>query len=678
MADAPILNDPHIWLEDVEGEKALAQVRQWNDRSLAELESDPRYKEIEPEIRKVVLATDRIPYGAKRGDYIYNFWQDDKNVRGLWRRTPLAEYRKAEPKWEVLLDIDELAKKENENWVWAGSSALPPDFNRCMISLSRGGADAKVVREYDIAKGQFIEDGFNLPEAKQDVSWYDRDRVLVSTDFGPGTMTKSGYARQLRIWKRGEPLASAKLIHEVGENDMAISGWVNFLPGKKWAIVYQMMSFFASKCYLLRDDLTLAEIPVPEDFHIENIHDDRLFGIPRLEWKTRGQTIAPGTLVSMSLTDLQAAPEVVHVPDKRSSVLSVFSTKSHLYMIEMRNVRAKLYELQHGSAGWSRKPVALPDTGTLSPLSADDWSDHVFFDYSDFLVADSVVEMTDGEKTQTIKSLPSRFDASKLAVDQFEAKSSDGESIPYFVIRPKDMKLDGKNPTLLYGYGGFNSSLTPYYLASNGKIWCGEGGVYVIANIRGGGEFGPSWHEAGRLKNRQLVYDDFIAVAEDLIARKITSPKHLGTMGGSNGGLLMGVMLTQRPDLFSAVVCQVPLLDMIRYHKLLAGHSWMDEYGDPDDPEMREVILKYSPYQNLKKGAKYPRIFFMTSTRDDRVHPGHARKMAARMEEMGHPFLYYENIEGGHGGAANLEQRIKFNALQWTYLWKLLGNKTEK
>ncbi|MBI4565243.1 MAG: S9 family peptidase [Planctomycetes bacterium] len=656
--------DMYLWLEEIESEKALEWVRAHNEKSLELLTADPQYAEIEAQARAILLAKDRIPAPDLRGGWVVNFWQDADHPRGLWRRARPAEYEKPEPAWETMLDLDALARDEGENWVWKGATTLPPDHDRAMLFLSRGGKDATVVREFDVPSRSFVAGGFALPEAKSRVSWLDRDTLFVGTDFGPGTLTKSGYPRQVRLWKRGTPHLDAPLVFEGAEEDVSVSAFTSFRPEGSFTFVARAKTFFEADMFLRAEDGQLRKLPFPDDASFEGIFQGHLLATLRSEW--RG--FPAGALVSVPV-DRPDAAEAVYRPDERSSVTRVSTARQHLVLNVLSNVQGRVVKVRR-TQGWELEPVALPDGGSAGVVSADPFDDRVYVGYESFLVPYTLYAI--GRDVRPVRRLPERFDARRLAVDQFEAQSPDGTRVPYFVIRRDDLAFDGSNPTLLYGYGGFEISMTPAYMAVAGKAWLEKGGVFALANIRGGGEFGPKWHRAALKENRQRAYDDFISVAEDLVRRRVTSPRRLGIMGGSNGGLLVGAAFTQRPYLFHAVVCQVPLLDMLRYHKLLAGHSWMAEYGDPEDPEMAEVIRRYSPYQNVRPRTEYPHVFFVTSTKDDRVHPGHARKMAAKMEAQGHDILYYENIEGGHSAAANLEQRVKRTALEYTYLFRQL------
>lgn len=670
-AEGAATDDPYIWLEDVTGERALDWVKQKNAISTKELEASPHFEPIRERLLSILDSKERIPYVAKYGEHYYNFWRDDKNVRGLWRRTALEEYRKPEPAWEVVLDLDKLAADEKENWVWHGADVLYPDYDRCLISLSRGGADASVMREFDLKTKEFVRDGFTLPEAKSRVEWRDRGTLYVGTDFGSGSLTTSGYPRIVKEWQRGTPLSEAKQVFEGQVADVTVAAEVVHDHGRTYEFIHRGKTFYTSDAYLRRGD-KWVKIEKPDDAEIGTFEDQLLISL-RSDWSLSGTQYRAGALLAFPLSGYLEGvrkPEVLFQPTERSSLVGRSETKHFLVLNQLENVRHKLFMLEREDGRWIRSAIDVPAFGTVSLGGIDPHeSDDYFMTVADSLTPSSLFYGTLGQTNRVkLKSLPAFFKADGLEISQHEAASKDGTRIPYFRVSKKGLEPNGKNPTLLYGYGGFEIPLLPNYNASAGSAWLERGGVYVVANIRGGGEFGPRWHYAARKENRQRAYDDFIAVAEDLIARKVTSPRHLGIQGGSNGGLLMGVMLTQRPDLFKAIVCQVPLLDMRRFNKLLAGASWMAEYGDPDLPEEWAYISKYSPYQNVKKGVRYPRVLFTTSTRDDRVHPGHARKMVARMTEQGHDVLYYENIEGGHGGAANNKQAAYMAALAYTFL----------
>ncbi len=663
--------DPYLWLEEVAGEKALDWVKQQNILSTRVLEARPEFTVIREQLLAIMDSKERIPYVAKHGRWCYNFWRDEKNPRGLWRRTTLEDYKKAQPAWKTVLDLDKLSSDEKENWVWKGYAILYPGYDRCLVSLSRGGADAVVIREFDLTTKNFLKDGFFLPEAKGGVDWIDKDRLYVATDFGPGSMTSSGYPRIVKEWRRGQPLAEAVQVFEGKFEDVSVSAQVSHDHGITYEFLQRDPSFFTSEQHVKRGG-KWVKIEKPDDARAGTYADQILLTL-RSDWSVQGKVYPAGSLLTMGFEDFLKGGRgfsVLFEPTSRKSLAGVSDTKNFLIVNELDNVRNRLFVWHRAGDSWARQPLDAPEFGSvgISGIDAEE-SDDYFMTVTDFLTPSSLYVGTAGRPgREKLKTLPAFFPSDGLEISQHEVRSPDGTSVPYFQVSRKGLKTDGGNPCLLYGYGGFEISMLPSYSAGMGSAWLQRGGVYVLANIRGGGEFGPTWHEAARKENRQRAYDDFIAIAEDLIHRKVTSPEHLGIQGGSNGGLLMGVMLTQRPDLFKAVVCQVPLLDMRRFNKLLAGASWMAEYGDPDKPEQWAYISKYSPYQNLAKAKRYPHVLFTTSTRDDRVHPGHARKMVARMKEQGHEVLYYENIEGGHGGAANNKQAAFMSALAYTFL----------
>ena len=677
----PILDDPYLWLEEVEGERALEWVHARNRECFDELEADERYGKFLSQAEKLLNAKDRIPYGSIRGKYVYNFWQDAEHVRGIMRRTTPKSYRLAKPEWETVLDIDALAKAEDENWVYKGTAWLAPDYERCLIKLSRGGTDASVHREFDTVAKRFVEGGFALPEAKSGVTWLDRDTLLVGTDWGEGSLTESGYPRVAKSWKRGTPLAEATTIFEGRHEDIGIWPRVMDSGEDTIALIDQSLTFFTGAFHVIGPDGKLTSLPLQESADLAGFYAGRLLFTLREAWEVDGQTHAQGALLAINAAVFQATGklpsiETIYTPDERTSIEGVTVSRSGLYVTLLQNVKGRIlrFSVNPQSGQWSSKLVPLPENGTVSISAAGPHSDKIFINYEDHVTPDRLSEFdAEANKFSTLKSLAARFDAGELEVHQHMAKSADGTEVPYFVIHRKGLKPDGSTPTILYGYGGFEISLKPSYSATIGKLWLERGGAYAVANIRGGGEFGPRWHKAALKTERQRAYDDFIAVGEDLAKRGITSPKHLGISGGSNGGLLVGAIFTQRPDLLNAVVCRVPLLDMIRYTKLLAGASWAAEYGDPEDPKMREAILRYSPYQNVFPDKKYPKVFIETSTKDDRVHPGHARKMVARMREQGHEVLYYENTEGGHAAGANLKQHARRYALEYVYFSRQLG-----
>jgi len=656
--------DPFLWLEEVEGEKALEWAKERSAAATTEIEATSGFAKLHEALLEIYTSRDRIPGPNISGAWIYNFWQDREHVRGIWRRTFLDEYVKESPAWETVIDLDALAEAEGENWVWKGAGCLAPDYRHCMVTLSRGGGDASVRREFDAAAKAFVKDGFFVPEAKARVAWKDENTLWLGTDFGEGSLTKSGYPRFSKEWKRGTALEDAKTIFEGSVDDVSVSAYSMHTPEGRFDLVRKTPAFFRGTSYLRLGE-RLLKIDIPEDASLQGIFKDHLLVALRSDWTPGDTTYPQDALLAIDVDRFLQGHrdfEVLFEPEERVSLGRVTYTLNHLLMSTLDNVRGRLYRLTLGEEGWSKEEIELPGLGTIRIGSTGDVDDSFFFTYTDFTTPSSLYLVRDGKAPERIKSSPSWFDSEGMTVKQYEATSGDGTKIPYFAFMPKAFKANGANPTMLYGYGGFEISQMPRYSGTVGSAWVAKGGVYALANIRGGGEFGPKWHQAAMQEKHQTNFDDFIAVAEDLIARKITSSEHLGIMGGSQGGLLVGGTFVQRPELFKAVVCQVPLLDMKRYNKLLAGNSWMAEYGNPDTDDW-EYIQKWSPYNNLDAKKDYPKVLFYTSTRDDRVHPGHARKMVAKMTDMGKEVLYYENTEGGHSAAANLNQRA--------YMWAL-------
>jgi prolyl oligopeptidase len=673
---APVPEDRFLWLEDVTGEKSLDWARARNAESTKVLVT-PEEVALEKRILDILDSKERIPDVNKLGPYYYNFWRDAKNPRGIWRRTTLDEYRKPEPAWQTVIDVDALGAAEKESWVWHGANCLRPAYKRCLVSLSRGGADASVQREFDLGNLAFLKDGFYLPEAKSQVDWVDENTLFVGTNFGEGSLTTSGYPRIVKLWKRGTPLAQAETVFEGKPEDVAVAGMHDATRGFERDFVQRSPTFFTDELYLRRDG-KLVKIDKPLSASA-NVHRDLLLLELREDWTVGEKTYPAGALLASDFEAFlkgERKLDVLFEPGERRSLQGYTPTLRAILVNELDNVKNRVFVLSRRGGAWTREALPnMPEFGTVAARAVDDEeSDDYFLTVTDYTTPTSLSLGSVGRgSAEKLKQLPAFFDASGLVVSQHETASKDGTRIPYFQVSRKDLALDGKNPTLLYGYGGFEVSLLPEYRGSVGAAWLEKGGVYVVANIRGGGEFGPKWHQAALKENRHKAYEDFIAVGEDLIRRKVTSTPRLGIQGGSNGGLLMGNMLTMRPDLWGAIVCQVPLLDMRRYHTLLAGASWMEEYGNPDDPKEWSFIQGFSPYHQLKAGVKYPPTLFMTSTRDDRVHPGHARKMMATMSAAGQDVLYYENIEGGHGGAANNQQAAHMAALAYTFLWQRLG-----
>ncbi len=672
---AAVVEDPYLWLEETDSPKAMEWVKTRNAETVNKYATSADFHTMSDQILEVMDSKEKIPYVSKMGDYYYNFWRDTTHSRGLWRRTTLDEYRKDHPKWETVIDLDALAKEEKENWVWHGSECLRPDYRHCLIFLSRGGADANVTREYDLKTRAFVKDGFNLPEAKSQIGWIDKDRVFVGTDFGPGSMTKSSYPRIAKEWKRGTPLESAITVYEGKDDDLSVSAYRDHTPGFERDFVNRGIAFYANELFLRGNDGKLTKIDVQDDANA-SVEREWLLIQPRSDWTVGGKTFVAGSLLATNFDAfMKGSREIVVLfePTATQSLDTYSWTRHRLILTTLNDVASHLEVLTptpHGD--WKREPLGgAPKLSTVSAGGVDpDESDAYFLTVTGFLEPTTLYYGTLGKgQAKPIKHSPKFFDASAYDVNQYFATSKDGTRVPYFVVGPKNMKADGSTPTLLTGYGGFEISLQPYYSGGVGRAWLAHGGAYAVANIRGGGEYGPHWHQAALKGNRLRAYEDFAAVAQDMFARKITSQPHLGAMGGSNGGLLMGNMLTLYPQLWAAIVCEVPLLDMKRYTHLSAGASWMAEYGDPDQAEDWTFIKTFSPYQNVEKGKKYPPILFTTSTRDDRVGPAQARKMAARMIEFGDDANFYENIEGGHGAAADNKQAAFMAALAYSYLW---------
>lgn len=670
--------DPYLWLEEVEGARAMEWVKAHNETSLGTLQGDPRYESLHQQALDLVQSRDRIPSpGFTHDGHVDNFWQDAEHVRGIWRRTTLDSYRTDAPQWETILDIDALSAAEGANWVYKGATCLPPDERYCLISLSDGGKDAVTIREFDTVTKTFVADGFNLPESKGDVTWVDHDTVLVSRDFGEGSLTDSGYPRTVRLLKRG-PSADQAEVFAGEKTDVSVSSYtLRDADGVLQAVLLNRgINFYESETWLLNDRGETTKLELPLKSSVNALVAGQLVVTTDQDWTApSGQEFKTGDVIAWPLQAWLADPKtparLVLRPGEREAVEGINATRNKLVVALYENVRGSVYV--YDPADWSRTRLDLPQNVSVGVGSASERDDKIFVSVTGYLNPSSLylADAATGAVALT-KALPDKFDASGMRVDQFEARSADGTMIPYFVVHKDAMAMDGSNPTLLYGYGGFQSSLLPGYSPTVGKLWLERGGVYVIANTRGGGEFGPKWHQAAQQENRQRAHEDFQAVAQDLITRGITSQPHLGIMGGSQGGLFMGAMLTQRPDLINAAVIQVPLFDMLRFHKLLAGASWIGEYGNPDIPEQRAWIEEYSPYQRLAAGQPYPEVFIHTSTKDDRVHPGHARKAAARMEALGYPVLFYENTDGGHAAGANLRETARRIALEYTYLTRRL------
>lgn len=686
----PIPDDPYLWLEAVEGARALAWAEQQNAASIPLLQNDPRFTDIQSRIAAILTSDDRIPAGALVNGAVYNFWQDAEHVRGLLRRTSLTSYASNTPEWETVLDIDQLAGAEDANWVYKGRTCLPTDPSRCLLHLSDGGKDAVVLREFDLESKNFVDGGFLVGEAKTNIDWVDTDTLLIGTDFGVGSLTDSGYARTLRLWQRGTDLATATQIIAVDATDMSVDvSAMHTAVANEQAVlnlITRRPDFFTEENWMFADGI-LSAIPLPSDANTQGVLGENLLVLLRSDWTLdagtgNSTTFAAGSLVALNLMESirsQAPAGLTTVLDPATddaldAIEDVAITADAVYVTALNDVSGMLFRASPAAQGWNIARVDLPDNGAIQIMSADAYSDTVLANYQSFTVPQTLYLIEGNDAPRQIKSLQPRFDASGLVTEQHFATSADGTSIPYFVVRPAAIAMDGSTPTEMTAYGGFELSETPAYLSAMDQVWVENGGAFVLANIRGGGEYGPMWHQSALLENRQRVFDDLIAVAEDLIASGLTSASRLGIRGASNGGLLVTAVMVQRPELFNAIISAVPLIDMLRYHQLLAGASWIAEYGNPDIPEHHAFISQYSPYQLVSAQATYPRVLLWTNPKDDRVHPGHARKMAARMQGQGHDVLYFENSEGGHGGGANLNQMAATNAMQVVYLLQQLAD----
>ncbi|RWX62607.1 S9 family peptidase [Mesorhizobium sp. M4B.F.Ca.ET.089.01.1.1] len=675
----PAAGDSFLWLEDRNGKGALDWVHAQNGLTVAELQGDPGYQASFETALDLMTAEDNIPIGTAINGHVYNFWQDKNNVLGLWRRTAVASYKTDKPEWETIVDFDVLSAKEGIKWVFSGASRLYPDFNRCLVSMSPDGGDASEMREFDIAAKSFVEGGFRAPASKSGFSWLDEDTVIVSAAFEEDDKTQSGYPRVVKLWKRGTRLEDATLIFETEKQDLAAGGGVEIDGDRRHLFLARTIDFFSSHSFLRLASGENRRIPLPDDVTDTAIFQGQLvFGV-RSPWTAPdGTHCLPDGLYSVDFerwidTNTLGPVETVLAPAHRVSIAGLARTERRLFINLMDNVRGKVVACDRTGEGWSLKPVGLPENGNVGISHAEHFGASVSFSFTDFLTPSSIIwSDDDGETLRSVKAQPARFDASPFISEQFEARSSDGTMIPYFVVRRRDQ--GGPVPTLLYGYGGFEVPLLPGYAGVRGRLWLEKGNVYVQANIRGGGEFGPAWHQAALKGNRQKAFDDFAAVAADLVRRGITTAAQLGIQGGSNGGLLTGTSLIQHPELFGAVIIDVPLLDMLRYTELPPGASWIAEYGDPAKPEEAAWLAAYSPYQHVKAGAAYPPVLLMTSTADDRVHPGHARKMAARLQEAGHGrTLFFEETEGGHGGRGDRRPQAAQTAMRYVFLQRALA-----
>ncbi|GJL95655.1 MAG: peptidase [Hyphococcus sp.] len=673
-------DDPYLWLEEVESEKALSWVRAQNDRSLGELESDPRFPSLYEEALSVLTSDARLALGQIHNGQIYNFWQDGEHVRGLWRRASVASYRSGEPVWETVIDFDKLAEDEDENWIYGGVTCLSPEYRHCMVEISHGGSDAAVWREFDTVTKEFVEGGFMLPEAKSWLSWVDENTLLVGTDWGEGSLTTSGYPREIRRWVRGTEMADAETVKTVGVDDVWAFPIVEHDGDKTHELVLRGPSFFEREYHYLGDDGEFTTLPLPLNVDFQGVLNGQAIFLLREAWAHEGIVYGQGFVVAYGLEDGKA--ETIMPAEQNQSIEGIGIGETGLVIQYLEDVSGKAARFRRTRSGqWKKKEIKLPENGVVELVSAGGGTDDAMLSFESMTTPDSLYYVTPKNKVEKIAETAPFYDATGIVVEQRFATSADGTKVPYFVMGQDAVLKQGNAPTVQYGYGGFLAPILPVYYedpsrpqhgALGGLMWVKRGGVLVLSNIRGGSEYGPRWHEAALKENRQRSFDDFIAISEHLIETGVTSPEKLGIIGRSNGGLLMGAMLTQRPDLYAAIDIGVPLFDMKRYNKLLAGASWMGEYGNPDIPEEWAYISEYSPYQKLEADAGYPKVLFYTSTKDDRVHPGHARKAAAKLADLGYDFYYYENIEGGHGGTANQDQLARRTAIEYIYFVRML------
>ncbi|WP_235523526.1 prolyl oligopeptidase family serine peptidase [Sphingobium sp. Leaf26] len=666
-------DDPFIWLEDWTGPRAMQWVEAENKATVAAFQNDPRYAGYYRDALAIASAKDRIAMPMLIHDRVYNFWRDADHPQGIWRYTSQADYATDAPHWTTVLDLDALSKADGRKWVWKGATILDPEECYALLNLSDGGEDAVTLREFDLVTGTFAMGGFDIPTSKQNEAWLDKDRLLLARDWGEGSMTRSGYPFVVKILKRGQPLSAAQEIYrgaptdQVGTFPMLLSDG----SGNRAAFLYRGVTFFGNETYLVTDG-GVKRLLLPAKSQLQGMVQGQVLIQTSEVWESGGVTVPAGSLAAVPLKALESgatlAPQILFAPNARQSIDGVTATKSRVILAINDNVRGRVLVLAPEKDKWTTIPVALPDNATITIASATDRSDAAYLAVAGFLAPTTLWAIDAANPApRQVKAMPARFDASGLVVDQHEAISTDGTKIPYFIVHRKDMKRDGSTPAIMTAYGGFEVPMTPSYAAITGKLWLERGNSFVLANIRGGGEFGPAWHEAGLKTKRQIIYDDFAAVAQDIFARKLSSPRRFGIYGGSNGGLLMGVEFNQHPDLWNGVVIQVPLLDMLRYEQIAAGASWVDEYGSVSVPEEKAFLAGISPYANIRKGVEYPTPYIWTTTKDDRVGPQHARKFAARLKDYGLPYHFYEDMAGGHSGDADIAQGARLQAMQMIY-----------
>ena len=686
LAQQTDAEDPYIWLEDIQGERALAKVDEWNAATEAALTTAPEFP-IARAWAKQILDDDRqIAMPASiLGDQVTNVWRDAQNPRGIWRIASLESFTAGDPQWRTLIDVDQLGRDEGQSYVWHGANCLAPAYTRCLISLSPGGTDADIVREFDLVKGEFIDGGFALPQAKSNVAWFDRDTLLVGTDEGEGSLTDSGYPRTVKLWKRGTDFSAARLIAQAPASDVSISGGATQDGDKRWRFITRGETFWTAKYDLLKDDGTLVRLPLPDDAEFQAVLNGHVVAKLNSPLAVQSGTAQAGTLVAFPLADVEkgrdVTPFIIFAPSASQSVEEVVASENVLWVKVLDDVSGKLIEVAPAQPGWVWREVGLPANSTIQIAQASGKGDTAFVTVESMLTPPTLYAVRNQRTPVAIASQPAQFDASKFTVEQKFAVSKDGTRVPYYLVRPKG--AEGSLPTLIHAYGGFRSAQTPKYLTAEpyrsgplGLFWVESGNAYVLANIRGGGEYGPQWHQDALREKRQNAFDDFHAVADDLVAAELATPGHIAASGRSNGGVLVGAVANQRPDLYGAIISGSPLIDMRRYNKLLAGASWMGEYGNPDVPADWAFMKEWSPYQNMRKGD-VPAAFYYLSTLDDRVHPGHARKAAARHEEYGQTFYYREFKEGGHSVGADHEEDAIRAAMLLAYLNKEIGRDAE-
>lgn len=671
-------NDEFLWLEEREGKAAQQWVKQQNQRTIARFADSEDFRQTEQQMLDVLNDKSEIPWFSKYGEYCYNFWQDENNPRGLLRRTTLQEYRKAAPAWDTVLDIDASGDAEGKKWVFKGFLPLKPEYQLALVMLSPDGGDATEIREFNLDAKSFVEDGFYLPLAKNSAFWIDKDTLYIATDFGAGSLTQSGYPRIVKRWHRGTPLSAAETLYEARPEDMEAFAFHDDTRGYERDYVGRSLDFYRRETFLLTAQGEKIKIDIPADAGFST-HREWLLIELNSDWTVKQKRYPSGALLAVNFDDFLVGKrefQVLFRPDKQTALSGYSSTRDHVILSIMENVVNRLEALTPQGNRWQRRPLGNPAAlSTIYAEGVDDETNDYLLTVENFLQPPALYmgNLDDGKQTELLKQEPQRFDPNDFQASQHFVASRDGTRIPYFQIAAKNIQLNGNNPTLLHGYGGFEISLLPEYLGHDAANWMKQGGVYVIANIRGGGEFGPMWHQAALRQNRHRAYEDFAAVAQDLISRKVTSSQRLCIHGSSNGGLLVGNMLTLYPQLFGCIVCEVPLLDMERYSRLPPGASWIAEYGDPTRPEEWANIKTFSPYHNIKPQTAYPPVLFCTATSDDRTHPAHARKMAARMQAMGYQqVFFFENAEGGHSAAADKKQQAFTSALIAVFMWEKL------